>query len=63
MQFTTIISLLFVATAIAAPITISDKRQITPTGSKTFCFCFLPPNNMRLVSDFSLLLFSQHLWR
>lgn len=37
MQFATIISFLFVAAAIAAPITVSDKRQIDPTGGKTFC--------------------------
>ncbi|KAL0638105.1 hypothetical protein Q9L58_002886 [Maublancomyces gigas] len=36
MQFTTMITLLFVASAIAAPIGLSDKRQITPTGVNTF---------------------------
>lgn len=42
MQFTTIISFLFVAAAIAAPITVPDKRQIDPTGGKTFSpFSFL----------------------
>lgn len=64
MQFTTIISFLFVAAAIAAPITFSDKRQIDPTGGKTFYpfpfFLFsLFPLNIRLI--FYLLLCSEHL--
>lgn len=38
MQFTTMITLLFVASAIAAPIAVSSKRQINPVGSEIFSF-------------------------